>query len=176
MFIQKTYIIYLLIAVLSVVIFIGCRHSGLGGLYPVSGKITHQGKPIGNVTINLVPEDPTSNARSASAISNADGNFVFTTLKPNDGAFPGQYKVTLSKYVNSLTPEETSIIESNGQTAKSYGENIFPKKYHNAGTTDLTFIVQKGKNELVIDVPEELTKVVFPAWSTFEAQKPKGYT
>jgi hypothetical protein len=28
----------------------------------------------------------------------------------------------------------------------------------------------------VIDVPEELTNVVFPAWSTFEAQKTKGYT
>jgi hypothetical protein len=38
----------------------------------------------------------------------------------------------------------------------------------------LTFTVKKGKNSPCdIDIPEELLKFEFPAWSKYEAQKKK---
>ncbi|MDR1959105.1 MAG: carboxypeptidase-like regulatory domain-containing protein [Planctomycetaceae bacterium] len=153
-------------------LFLGCNRSKLPGLYPVKGRITHQGEPLEGVVLNFFPVTTTSESRTATGRSAADGTFTLTTLQTNDGAFPGEYRITLRKLLFSMTEEEIRDIEKSGRNARIESQNIIPEKYQNPMTTELSFTVQAGKNPLcVIDISEELRKTAFPAWSRYEAQK-----
>jgi hypothetical protein len=149
----------------------GCSGSKLSGLYQVTGKITHQGKPIEGVTVNFFPVIESSTSRTATGQTDKNGNFILTTLQTNDGAFSGEYKITLRKLLFSMTNEELNDIEKNGRTARIESANIIPDQYQTKATTPLTFTVKSQKNICEIDITENLKKVVFPAWSKYEAQK-----
>jgi hypothetical protein len=152
----------------------GCRKSGLDGLYPVKGKITSNGEPLEGISILLSPVSNTPDRRPASALSNKNGNFSLTTLKPNDGAFPGEYKVTLSKVISSMTYEQIKEIEMSGKDVAYTTQNIMPEKYRLTDTSNITLTVKAGHNPLwLIDIPENLEKPTFPERYTYEVQKPK---
>ncbi|MDR2706199.1 MAG: carboxypeptidase-like regulatory domain-containing protein [Planctomycetaceae bacterium] len=152
----------------------GCRKSGLDGLYPVKGKITSNGEPLEGVSISLSPISNTPDRRPASALSDKNGNFSLTTLKPNDGAFPGEYKVSLSKVISSMTYEQIKEIEMSGKNAFYKAQDAMPEKYRLADTSNITLTVKAGHNPLwLIDIPESLEKVTFLERYTYEAQKPK---
>jgi hypothetical protein len=57
--------------------------------------VTLDGKPLSWATITFNPIGGAG--RSASGLSDDDGNFQLTTLRTNDGAAPGEYKVTVTK-------------------------------------------------------------------------------
>jgi 5-hydroxyisourate hydrolase-like protein (transthyretin family) len=153
---------------------VGCSNSRLPNLHQVKGKITHQGKPLEGVTVNFFPVAENSQARSATGQTATDGTFALTTLHTNDGIFAGDYKITLRKLLFSMTSEEINDIEKNGHTARIDSKNIIPAQYQKPEATPLTFTVKAGKNiSCDIDIPEELQKAVFPAWSKYEAQKKK---
>jgi len=71
--------------------------AGCGGskLVQVKGVVTLDGKPLSLATITFNPIEGAG--RSASGLSDEDGNFELTTLRTNDGAAPGEYKVTVTK-------------------------------------------------------------------------------
>ncbi|MDR1385323.1 MAG: carboxypeptidase-like regulatory domain-containing protein [Planctomycetaceae bacterium] len=152
---------------------VGCANSGLENLNQVRGKITHQGKPFEGVTVNFLPVTNDPQARSATGQTAKDGTFALTTLHTNDGVFVGEYKITLRKLLFSMTAEEIRDIEKNGRTARIDSKNIIPAQYQKPETTPLTFTVKTGKNTYDIDIPEELQKTEFPAWSKYESQKKK---
>jgi 5-hydroxyisourate hydrolase-like protein (transthyretin family) len=155
-------------------LMVGCSGSKLSGLYQVKGKITHQGEPIEDVVVNFFPVTASPQARSATGKTDADGTFILTTLQTNDGAFEGEYKITLRKLAFSMTQKEIEEIESDGRsTARFQSKNIIPDHYQTATATPLTFTVKAGKNVCDIDIPEELQKPAFPNWSKYEAQKKK---
>src|SRR5262249_9934025 len=59
----------------------------------VRGPVTLDGKPLPMGTaVTFVPVDK---GRSATGATQADGSFRLTTFKPEDGALPGEYKVTV---------------------------------------------------------------------------------
>jgi hypothetical protein len=68
--------------------------AGRGKPVKVEGVLTLDGKPFAGATITLMPAE--SNGRSANGLSEADGSFRLTTFKPDDGALPGEYKVTVT--------------------------------------------------------------------------------
>jgi hypothetical protein len=152
---------------------VGCSNSRLPNLHRVKGKITHQGNPIEGVTVNFFPVTSDPQSRSATGQTAADGTFVLTTLHTNDGVFAGEYKITLRKLAFSMTSEEINDIEKNGRTARFESKNIIPAQYQKPEATPLTFTVKAGKNTYEFDIPEELLKADFPAWSKYEAQKKK---
>jgi hypothetical protein len=134
----------------------GCGESSLPGLYPVKGKILYKGEPIGEVGISFRPAVQVPGARSATAISADDGTFVLRTLKPDDGAYPGEYKIVLTKIVLSASPEvfKVKILDPKWEYT---GTNIFPPKYQDPAKTDLSFTVEKKKNNYVeINITEDL--------------------
>jgi hypothetical protein len=69
----------------------GC--GGQGKPVKVEGVVTLDGKPFPGATVTFLPA--AGNGRSASGLSEKDGSFRLTTFKPDDGALPGEYKITV---------------------------------------------------------------------------------
>ena len=81
------------IAFVVLVAVLGCGDdSGLPRRYPVSGKVTYNGQPLGHGNISFTSVDP--NGRAASGTI-TDGRYTLTTHDPDDGALPGSYKVSI---------------------------------------------------------------------------------
>lgn len=79
-------------AACTVLVGLGC--SGSANLHPVSGVVTLEGKPLANTRVTFNPTD--SAGRMAFGQTDSEGQFKLTTFNHNDGALPGQYKVTIS--------------------------------------------------------------------------------
>jgi hypothetical protein len=61
---------------------------------PVSGVVTVDGQPHGNLVISLVPVE--GGGLTATGMADEDGKFQLGTEKPHNGVKPGKYKVTVS--------------------------------------------------------------------------------
>ena len=74
----------------------GCGASNLPTT-PVTGTITYDGEPLEGATVTLTPDAGSTGSRSASAVSDASGNFVLTTVFTDgataEGAIAGSYSV-----------------------------------------------------------------------------------
>jgi len=64
-----------------------------GKVYPVKGKLTINGQPAANVTVNLYPIDKSGSL--ASGTTKADGTFEVLNADARPGAMAGKYKVVL---------------------------------------------------------------------------------
>lgn len=65
----------------------------------VNGVVKLDGKPLAGALVTFLPEGGAG--RNATGTTSSDGAFQLTTLKPDDGALPGSYKVTVS-YVEGV--------------------------------------------------------------------------
>jgi hypothetical protein len=70
----------------------GC---GSKGPAPVTGKVLLEGVPLPNVRAIF---SPIGEGRPANGVTDAEGVFSLTTVRPGDGAFPGKYKVIIQQY------------------------------------------------------------------------------
>jgi len=136
----------------------GCgKKAKLTGLYPVKGKLTLDGSPVEGALVTLTPVNFTGDARAASGETGADGTFIVQTMDPGDGAFPGEYVITVTKreVVGKMpTAEEFDAARDAGQRLIVNSKNIFPAKYEKTGTSGLKVTVVEGKNEdLILDLP-----------------------
>lgn len=76
-------------------LLVGTGCGGAGKPVKTEGIITLDGKPVEGATVTFVPE--AGGGPSASGITGSDGVFRLTTRNHNDGALPGDYKVTVEK-------------------------------------------------------------------------------
>lgn len=128
---------------------VGCAEKGsLTGVYPAEGTITLDGQPLEGAAINLIPDSTGSDKRGASALSEAGGIFKLSTLKTGDGAFPGTYKVTVTKMVieDPLTEEEKAESLGGKRVRDVVSVNQLPQKYASTQFTDLTLTIEATKN------------------------------
>jgi len=58
----------------------------------VSGVVTLDGAPLADAKVTYIN---TSGGRSAWGLTDSEGKFALTTITSNDGALPGEYKVTV---------------------------------------------------------------------------------
>ena len=69
---------------------------------PVSGVVTLGGNPVEGATVTFHAGVPapgqTAQGNSAVGQTDAEGRFQLKTFEANDGAVPGEYVVTISKY------------------------------------------------------------------------------
>lgn len=76
----------------------GCGSSS--GVQKVTGKIEFPGGEVPKGELAVVRFEPVATGgegvRGASGDIQPDGTFQLTTLEPNDGAYPGEYKVALT--------------------------------------------------------------------------------
>lgn len=75
-----------------------------------------------------------------SAVTDEQGRFKLTTLKPNDGAPEGAYAVTV---------ELRDLVLVAGEPIRN-GRNLLPPKFADAKTTSLRYTVGPGANDAVM--------------------------
>jgi len=125
----------------------GCE-AGVGAV-PVKGTAKYDGQPLTSGTVQFVP---TGDGMAAMGQIQPDGSFQLTTQLADDGALPGQYKVSVQVF-----PDPASGGGGMGLPGAEFGdaEPPIPVRYNNPETSGLTATVtDSGENEIVL----ELTK------------------
>jgi hypothetical protein len=112
--------------------FLGC--GGNSDAVPVTGTVTYKDKPIGKINVMFIPTDAGGNI--AQGTSDENGKFSLQTLEPNDGAKPGNYKVSF-KYVPEIVPDMPGFTGG----AKSEKSPI-PQKYEDENKSGFSATVK----------------------------------
>jgi hypothetical protein len=111
-------------------------------LHPVRGTVYLDGSPVAGATVVFTEADPPKErrARRGDGMTEADGSFVISALKPGDGLPAGKYAVTVTLRRPRFTP------------AGRPGPNLLPAKYADAKTGGLTAEVKEGVNEVKLEL------------------------
>jgi len=137
---------------------LGCSSGGSSfpKTYPASGTVTVNGKPVNGATVNFFPVDGKG---SSVGTTDASGKYTLTTYRSNDGAPPGQYKVSIVKYdaanpapaaaalpagqlaSGDLPADYAPPKEGAGAIAPPAPKSEIPAKYNNAETSGLRGLV-----------------------------------
>jgi hypothetical protein len=83
--------------------------SGCGGgtaedrpaVAPVSGTVMYNGSPVVGATVSFWAEGA---PRAASGVTDSAGKFQLSMFEANDGAIPGENKITVTKVVGATAP------------------------------------------------------------------------
>ena len=150
---------FVVLIVLSTVLC-GCnRGPRLTGLVNASGTLTHNGNPVEGATILFgpVPGSPADN-RAASAKTDASGRFTLMTLIPGDGAYPGTYRVMVSK---TEATGGTLVEGSDPNNPKFHDDrtrvDYLPQKYKRLETSGIEITIPpKGTKTLEINLEGEI--------------------
>jgi hypothetical protein len=128
---------------------LGCNsQSKLLGLVPVEGIVYYDGKPLDGAAVNFIPQD--LNQRSAIGTTDSTGKFTLMTLNPNDGATPGEYKITISKVYREKKESET---DEQSSDSKDNIQSLIPIKYSIPNDSGLTATVpSKGVKDLKFEL------------------------
>jgi len=125
-----------LILLISVSVLAGCGASK----YPVEGKVVwSDGMPAKELAGGLVVFESTQAAFCARGEIKEDGSFRLTTERPEDGVAPGLYRVLLNqpRPDDDIRPRPPLPMET---------------RFEAFATSGLTYTVQVGKNEPVLQV------------------------
>lgn len=143
---------------LAILAFSTCGIVGCGGglgTVPAAGTVTVDGNAVEGVLVMFTPDD-IENGMIASGVTDAAGAFTLTTEINGDGALPGTYKVSLSKYEETKddgVPEDLDM-ESEEDMDAAYGaldkagteaesKAVIAQKWTTPATSGLTADVQK---------------------------------
>ncbi|MDR3110908.1 MAG: carboxypeptidase-like regulatory domain-containing protein, partial [Planctomycetaceae bacterium] len=100
--------------------------------------------------VTLIPDREGGTAedaeqRNALATTDANGHFVMTTLDPNDGVYPGKYRVQVTKYEQSGKLVGTGEIDDMGKEIMfEPSVNRLPALYENYQKSQLSIDVPAG--------------------------------
>lgn len=143
------------IACLMSLWFCGCgENSGPPPVpvYPVSGTITYQGKPVVGASVTFFNAEK---SRGAFGKTNKDGMYKLTTFQQNDGCVDGKAIVTVAKFVSAGPQEVQADLESDDYEPPGFSKEPEPKKkdsdipasYAEQSSTDLVAVVNTtGEN------------------------------
>ena len=126
----------------------GCNDSPYAA---VSGVVTLDGTPVANATVGFVPKDDGA-GRAAFGQTDDVGHYELSTLKPSDGALPGEYYVTItavdiiqSEKAQELANEFGSIASDLPQAKPKENWRV-PKSYSETESSGLEYVVKPGRN------------------------------
>jgi hypothetical protein len=81
---------------IGLVLVTGC---GAPTMAPVQGRVTFKGRPVADANVTFSPvarfDGDREPGKSATGFTTADGRFVLSTYKPNDGALIGKHRVVV---------------------------------------------------------------------------------
>lgn len=138
--------LFVVLAGLMIAAGAGCSNQ----LTKVRGKVTFDGKPLDAAGVQLVPIG--GRGMPAMGITESDGSFHVDTHAPDDGAWPGEYKVVVTKYEVDPAMQQQKIDPSDPKsTARAYAaaakatskprKYLVPKVYRQEDTTPLRWKV-----------------------------------
>jgi hypothetical protein len=143
----------LLLAALVLIVLTGCSnrpdpHPHLQ-LVPAHGVVRINGRPVDSARVTFSG----AGGVSAYGVTDADGKFKLTTFKPDDGAAPGSYKVTVTKAQGTGHPtEKTAPPAFRRGVAAPQVKWLVPQQYSNLATSGLTGEVTEDDKEIVLDL------------------------
>ncbi len=105
-------------------------------LQPARGTVLYEGRPLPTAAILLHPVGGKRDVPRPQALSRDDGTFVLTTYRPDDGAPPGDYQVTVVYY------------EKQDPSDESKPRNLLPPRYARPETSGLAVRIGEGENQL----------------------------
>jgi len=154
-----------LVALLASVLC-GCTGNS-SGTVPVSGKVIKDGQPVSGAVVAFMPNAP--DGKAASGTTDASGAYNLTTIVNGDGAMPGSYKVTVTKFAGAAaaagpstggqaTPADIDAAykaaEKQGQSvmnpeasAPTASPNELAAKFANPDTSGFTAEVKAGETK-----------------------------
>lgn len=160
-------------ALLLISCALGCGESTLK-VFPVSGTVTYQNKPLDNATINFVSSGKAGEPTTIIGIGTTDvqGKYVIQThidptRMPLKGAVEGNHQVTIHKYMPPKGMTEEDMAKSMARETKMMQEQgvvppefitpprvpYLPPKYQNPQMSELSAKVEtSGKNEFNFDL------------------------
>jgi hypothetical protein len=76
--------------------------------------------------------------RAAAGQTDAQGQFMMTTLSPQDGVTPGEFIVTVVKY-EKYGPAPKKVVDASGEdvTPPHPEKNVLPQKYESRELSDI---------------------------------------
>ncbi len=126
----------LLIALLALT-SLSCGKSDRKPVFPVSGRVLLDGKPLAYAFVVFHPRAGRgSDDVRPRAHADATGRFVLSTYDSADGAPAGEYRITVEKY---RPPKESD---------KGPPVNLLPTRYAKPDTSNLAVRIQEGPNDL----------------------------
>ena len=139
------------IALCFVVCCSGCGSSGpaKATLYPVSGKITVAGKPLGNCSITFSAVTPIKDGEPGYSGTVKNGEYTLGDGK--SGAAAGKYKVVLSLGADAA---KEAMMKGAGAAGQGYtaASELFPKEFGDAATSTKEVEVKTGSNTINIEL------------------------
>ena len=97
---MKKSIGFVAVGLIALPLVVGCGSRGdQMEVYPVKGKVMYNGAPAAGATVTLIGLTEEVRAKKAPIPTGqvqADGTFQLTSYEPNDGAPPGEYRVTIT--------------------------------------------------------------------------------
>lgn len=108
--------------------------------YPVTGTVQFgDGQPAKELAGGMVTFDAVDGKVSAHGSIQADGTFRLGTNEPDDGAYPGSYRV-------AVTPPEPADIDA------PRGPRVIDARFERLETSEIVIEVLPRKNEVTIKV------------------------
>lgn len=135
----------------AVAAIIGCS-DGKIDTESVVGKVTLDGQPVADATVNFSPAVEGKGTASY-AKTDANGEYKLQTLlgRADAGTTPGDYIVTVSK--SEMVDTGKTITSSDGTTSpEKKPKELMPAKYVDAKTTPLKATVKQGANNIPLEL------------------------
>jgi hypothetical protein len=138
---------------MALFVMAGC---GSAKVYPVSGQVNFNGKPMaGTGSITFIPVVQKEGSPMAGGEVLADGTYKLTTVKINDGAMAGDYKVVISQ-VTSVEPKPVADGEAApAVVAALKPDQLIPAIYADHANSPLTATVKAESNTINFELPHK---------------------
>ena len=132
-----------------------CCQAGCGGssssapdTYQTTGVITYNGAPVANANVAFRPLE----GRPATGVTNEAGEFTLGTYEFEDGAVPGDYKVTVVIAPPITDPADETAYEPPADD----GDSAIPLVYASQITTPLSATVtEEGPNHFPFELEDQ---------------------
>lgn len=159
---KKYRAIGLVTGIVGTVVVLGCGgdDSGLEKRYPVSGKITYNGKPVEKASVVFEPSNPPLPKGHVANGFVENGTYTMTTAVQGDGALPGEYKVMIVATdldVTGLAQKQGGLLHQGDvahQKAVKAAKSLVPAKYSRADTSGLKATVEAKSNTFDFDLTD----------------------
>lgn len=150
-----------LAAGVALLLLSGCGDDGLSTRYPVSGTVKYKGEPVASASITFYPAGaPAGDQRGATGVVK-DGSYTLSTIGDDDGAFVGDYVVSITARNPDLTKAKANIEGTGGSmrqddVAKAFksAKGAIPLKYESPESGGLKAKVEAKSNTFDFDLTD----------------------
>lgn len=143
---------------LAMITLFGCGDDGLGKRYPVRGTVTYKGQPLAKGAISFYATGSGNETRGAFGMIE-NGSYSLSTQTDGDGAFPGDYAVSINAKEADLAGTEKNAKGGSARqddVLKAYkqAKSPIPKKYEVPETSGLKAKVEARSNSFNFDLTD----------------------